>query len=369
MAQIFETEGYIPSTVFRKLMRVLNDGGVAITASDTVYGLLTGAFDRQSFLRLDKIKGSRELPYTLNFASSKRLENWYGRLNPFQRRVSNAVLPGPVTLIFPYKPAVPKGFRHRDHGLGVRIPSDALTPELCDRAEMPIWSTSANRSGQTAPTDFPDVDPGLLEDVDLALNSGPTIYRRASTVIDLRQFPYRIKRPGPWLDHIKRVLHLAAQPMEVLIICTGNICRSPLAGAVLGDMLGDPDRSGVHVSSAGINAAEGLPATDHMKRIAAEWGIDLNRHRGRQLTGELARSSDVILTAEPLHRDWIIELAPDVEDRIEMLGDPVGFESIPDPYGSEYEAYRQSADLIRRAAAAWRVRLQTIVAEAGWCAR
>ncbi len=369
MAELIEIKGQVPPVLLDKLIQTLNTGGVIIAASDTVYGLIAKAFDQETFRRLDKIKGRRNLPYAINFASLSGLETWYGKLNPFQRRVAGALLPGPVTLILPFNDRIPNGFRHKKHGLGVRVSSDDLTPELCMQIDAPLWSTSANRSGEPAPAICSRIDKELLDEVDIVLDSGSTEFTEPSTVIDLRRFPYSIPRQGSWLKRVERVLDDSLAPLEVLIVCTGNICRSPLAAALLQHLLGNQHESGVHVSSAGTYASAGLPATYYMIEIAAEWGIDLSEHEGNQLTEEVIHSTDIILTAEPHHRDWIVESFPDAEDRVEMLGYPIGLESIPDPYGSVFEAYERTAELIRLAVTEWQHKLQAIIREAGWRAR
>ncbi len=369
MAELIEIKGYIPPAVLDKLVSTLNTGGVIVAASDTVYGLIAKAFNQKAFRRLDDIKGHRNLPYAVNFASMSGLETWYGNLNPFQQRVARALLPGPITLILPFNDRVSNGFRCKKHGLGVRVPSDDLTPELCMKIGEPLWSTSANRSGESAPTTYSQIDKKLLDEIDIVLDSDSTEFAEASTVIDLRQLPYSILRQGSWLKKVEALLDDSHAPLEVLIVCTGNICRSPLAAALLQHLLGDPQESGVHVSSAGTYASVGLSATNFMIEIATEWGIDLSEHEGNQLTEDTIHSTDLILAAEPHHRDWIVESFPYAEERIEMLGDPINLESIPDPYGSVFEAYKESAELIHRATAGWQQKLQAVIREAGWHAR
>ncbi|NQT35397.1 Sua5/YciO/YrdC/YwlC family protein [bacterium] len=354
---------------YRKLVEVLNGGGIAVIPTDTVYGLIGKAFDKKVFKRLDRIKGDRKLPYTLIFASLDHLESWYGHLNPFQRRVTRALLPGPVTLILPPNNKISTGYRHGSHGVGVRVPSDELTPKLCKLLSwQPLWATSANRSGESAPITYSEIDPALLEEVDISIDSGKTVYGTESTVIDLRRLPFTIKRHGSLQESLERTFlsALALAPLKVLIVCRGNICRSPMAEILLRSISGNPIRSGISVTSAGIDAVEDLPASDHMLKIADNWGIDLSGHLSRRLTGEMLLESDIILLADQRYYTDVIELAVEAKNRIQLLGEPLGLEAIPDPYRKSYGTYREIASIIHQSVNAWKRKFDRYISEVGW---
>lgn len=93
---------------------------------------------------------------------------------------------------------------------------------------------------------------------------------------------------------------------SILVVCTGNICRSPLGEAVLRSKL----PSEFTVSSAGTHAVVGAPAEpeahDFLRR---EVGLEM-QHTARQLTKKLAESNDLILTMTEQHRSWIARTAP-----------------------------------------------------------
>lgn len=86
------------------------------------------------------------------------------------------------------------------------------------------------------------------------------------------------------------------------MVCVGNICRSPMAEALVAHRLaGMP---GVATASAGISALVGRPADGLAQELMAARGLDLSGHRARQLTPELATSFDLILVMEDGHRCW-----------------------------------------------------------------
>ena len=138
--------------------------------------------------------------------------------------------------------------------------------------------------------------------------------------------------------------------MRVLIVCTGNTCRSPLAAVALLDELG-PDRERVEVSSAGTAAWEGQPASATTIELAAQEGFDLQPHHSRRVTPALARAADLIVVMEREHARAVQALGGD-PDRTHVISewpDP-GEPALPvsDPFGASHEAYEECWRRIRR---------------------
>ena len=133
----------------------------------------------------------------------------------------------------------------------------------------------------------------------------------------------------------------------VLFVCTGNICRSPMAEYLARDLAGDRAR----FTSAGTIAIDGHPPSPGAVAAMAEIGIDLRLHGARPLEEALAAQPDIVFCMTGLHRKAVSRAAgPGV--RVELL-DPGGGE-IDDPYGMDTDDYRRSRDEI---AGALRARL------------
>jgi protein-tyrosine-phosphatase len=140
---------------------------------------------------------------------------------------------------------------------------------------------------------------------------------------------------------------------QIVFICTGNICRSPMAEGILRDSLSPQALTASRVVSAGVGAVAGLPPSDHSVTACAEEGIDISAHRSRPISRQMLRDSDLILTMEDHHAEAVKTLAPDLSDRVELLArygaadgdEPVT--GIPDPIGGELEEYRAARDQIR----------------------
>jgi protein-tyrosine-phosphatase len=131
---------------------------------------------------------------------------------------------------------------------------------------------------------------------------------------------------------------------NVLFVCTGNICRSPLAAALLERALKTRGVGDVTVTSAGTGAWDGAPASEGAYLVALEGGLDLSGHRARLLTRELVEQADLILTMARHHRARVDELGG--EGRVSVLGEYAGRESndceVSDPFGGLIDVYRDT---------------------------
>jgi protein-tyrosine phosphatase len=131
-----------------------------------------------------------------------------------------------------------------------------------------------------------------------------------------------------------------------LMVCVGNICRSPMAEAVLSSRLRSLGRPG-RVESAGISALVGEPADPIAAELMRERGLDISRHRARQLTPELLGDFDLVLVMEEGHRRAVEQLHPASRGRVQLLGRFGGFD-IPDPYRGSRADFEKVLVLIDR---------------------
>lgn len=139
-------------------------------------------------------------------------------------------------------------------------------------------------------------------------------------------------------------------PRTILMVCTGNLCRSPMAAALLRRYLDDDDaRRGWRVFSAGLWAEDGEPPSTGAVMAMAERGIDLTGHRSRRLTPQMVEEADLILGMAPQHVEALRQAFPEARDRIYLLAEMAGeSHGIADPYGLSSVVYRVTANEIER---------------------
>ena len=139
---------------------------------------------------------------------------------------------------------------------------------------------------------------------------------------------------------------------SILVVCTGNVCRSPIGARLLRQHL--PDR---HIASAGIYGLEGRPADDSAQDVAWRHGISLDGHVARRLTRNLMQESDLILVMEPEHLRFIAAMAPESRGKSLLFGQWLEPKDIPDPYRKSREAFEYVFGLLGKASQEWARRL------------
>ncbi len=141
-------------------------------------------------------------------------------------------------------------------------------------------------------------------------------------------------------------------PESVLVVCTGNICRSPYGEYRLRKLV-----PGLTVTSAGLeadrNRLTGKPADSVAVRIAAESQIDLRRHRAKQVTEELVNQNEIILVMEQSHKELLCDAFPHVARKVFLFSHWIGDSSIEDPYRRGELSFRLAFNQIDDAAEAW----------------
>jgi protein-tyrosine phosphatase len=141
---------------------------------------------------------------------------------------------------------------------------------------------------------------------------------------------------------------------SALVVCTGNICRSPIAEALLRESAQTAGRE-LEVASAGIAALVGKPADAEAVALMAERNVDITSHRAQQITMPLARHYELILVMEANQKAFLEERWPSLRGRIHAICSAT--EDVPDPYGKSREAFEESLECIEKGLKAWTKRL------------
>lgn len=124
---------------------------------------------------------------------------------------------------------------------------------------------------------------------------------------------------------------------RLLIACTGNICRSPIAEGLI-----KVRAPGLECASAGTHALVGRAAEAYAQEIMAEHGFDISAHRAQQATEKLLNWADLILVSEQAHADWIVRRAAHLRGRVHKLGKWRDNADIADPYRAPRRAFEDA---------------------------
>jgi tRNA threonylcarbamoyl adenosine modification protein (Sua5/YciO/YrdC/YwlC family) len=348
--------GVPEATVISDAIERLARGEVIALPTETVYGLAVRADDADALARLAALKGRAPgQGFTWHAPDASAVAE--AALPHFIGRLAERYWPGPLTLVVAdlRGPAVPRALA-LDGWTGVRVPAHAGARALLAAAPFPVAASSANRTGASPAVDAAGVRAAFgVAEVPLVLDGGRARLAESSTVAAIGPRRFELLREGIIsASDLRR-----AGGLTLTFVCTGNTCRSPMAeglarhalAARLGVGVADIARFGFEVSSAGVHAGPGTPASEQAVRVLARRGIDLSRHASTpvsspsQLRHILAADRVYCLTAG--HRDALLALLPPGKGEHVSLLDPEGGD-VPDPYGGPLETYTATAEALER---------------------
>jgi protein-tyrosine phosphatase len=252
------------------------------------------------------------------------------RRSPVFRYLTRINWPGPLTLLV---------LTQSGQKIGLRYPRHRLASSLIVASGEPFLATSANLSEGSSPRTAEEVLEQLGGQVDYLIDGGKTEMSKDSTLVDITgEIPIMV-RPGADADVAERMIDLIKSGRDprkkILMVCTGNSCRSPMAAGWLKHEL---RRKGleeqIEVGSCGIGARNGSPATAEAILVMKNREIDISGHRSRPCMREDVIDADIFCAMSHVHYTLLSGLVPGVKEKIKVL-------NIPDPIGMGVMVYEE----------------------------
>lgn len=345
---------------------LLDEGGLVAFPTETVYGIGCRV-ENNSINRLDEVKGrSAEKRYTLHIAGPEDIGKYVPNAGFRGRKLISKVWPGPLTMVFQLSESELAGQRqklgaevfdilYRDGSIGVRCPDDPIAKMLLSEAKREIVAPSANLGGEKPAVMAHEVEAVFSGKIDMIIGragekEGDCREESSSTVVKVAGGKVDILRVGA----ISEGLILDISMVNILFVCTGNTCRSPMAewfcrkylSEKLGCDIDATERMGYKVGSAGVIGLGPMPASAEVVAIFSDLGIDVSGHRSRQIGEDLLGASDFVFVMSEQHREIVLDVCTEVGDRCMLLD---GGGDVSDPIGQGRRIYDVCAGHIEKA--------------------
>ncbi len=349
--------------MIEKAARLLDEGTLVAIPTETVFGIACKV-DPKCLERLDIVKDRQlEKHYTLHVGSNGQLQRYVPKMTFRVRKLIQHVLPGPVTIVFELDDETicqltkdigktTAELLYADNTIGIRYPDNSVACAILAQVKSPIVVPSANPAGQPPAISVEQVESYFAGEIDYIVDTPDSgcDYKKSSTVVKAGKKRVEILREGV----LSKEEIQAFSTINIIFVCTGNTCRSPMAegicqkyfASILGCAVDELDNFGYKVMSAGVAAMDGMSASAHSEQVCRQHGISLQEHKASPLTMKDIQDCDLIFVMGHAHLQSIIEYCPQADQKTFLLDDE---SDIADPIGRGVEVYQRCFEQIEKA--------------------
>ncbi len=328
--------------------RTENDHPIFVHHTGAMFGIGALASDRLAIERINRLKHRESSKkYIVLFANHDWLNKYQIKTTIRINRLLQQLLPGEVTFVLPCDDDRLAHLTSKGK-IAIRIPTSPFLREAIEQLGEPIISTSINKSDEEAVNDLKVIE--SLNWADFALVP-PHISRSSyspSTIITFEEGrPICLREGSLSFEMVRRSYR---KPL-VMFICSGNICRSPMAEYYFRQLVQEKKLPFRTTSAGFIDTASTI--SEHSQTVLAEDGIDASQHFSKLISPELTNEAWLILTMTKRHKTDYIELDPNVEHKVFTISEYLNNADcghkgdIEDPYGLDIYFYRQTYKIIK----------------------
>lgn len=349
-----------PADFIHQAVQTLTEGGLVVVPTDTCYIAIASGFRSQAVEALQKFCGPGKTGICLVPRSAEESGDFIPSFSPGALRLARKVWPGPLIIqhgngspastIDCLSDATRRVLQTEDRQVRLWQPGNEILgyisrlfsgPLVCG---LPMGKqgvvTAIKQLRQDADVEVVVIDTGSIDGIG------------APTVVSIDGAVGRIVVPGVLVIEQLQAL----SQLLVLLVCTGNTCRSPMAAALMQKKIHDrfggaADSLPISVASAGVSAIGGDPASSGARQAIRNYGLNLESHQSTPILATMVEQADLVLVMGFRHRSVLCSQWPEYADKIFMLAGDQG--DISDPFGGPIEVYEHCAKQIDRHTSTW----------------